>query len=209
MMYAPNIDTQQSSLSYESKEIQTIVFMVNLPDLPSSSCVLSSSTESNFGSSFAGPEDSNDSTISSTNDYGFYDFRDFIISHNSNLEIININHSILSQIKNKISSILNKIAELHKGWDGRGAVPVDPQSIENVKAIAEHQWNWNFKLWQIAPGVNGDIFINYKGKNKLAGFVIGSTTFSYFIEDETLQGDRNVPFDGLRVSNLMNAIANA
>lgn len=109
----------------------------------------------------------------------------------------------------KIQAKLDAMRELREGWDGRGASPVNPLSIENVKAIAEHQWNWNFKLWQIAPGVNGDIFINYKGKNKLAGFVIGPTTFSYFIEGETLQGDSNVPFDGLKVSTLMNTIVNA
>ena len=118
------------------------------------------------------------------------------------------NYSV-ARIQNKISSILNKLSQLAVGWDGRGAIPVDPQSIENVKAIAQHLWSWNFKLWQIAPGVNGEIFINYKGKNKLAGFVIGPNTFSYFIEDETLQGDSNIPFDGLRVSTLMNTIVNA
>ena len=109
----------------------------------------------------------------------------------------------------KLQSKLDAFLDFHEGWDGRGAAPINPLSIENVKAIAEHQWDWDFKLWQIAPGVNGDIFINYKGKNKLAGFVIGPTTFSYFIEDETLQGDSNVPFDGLRVSTLMNTIVNA
>ena len=113
------------------------------------------------------------------------------------------------QSHNKLVSVLHSMSKLQDGWDGRGAIPVDPQSIENVKAIAQHLWNWNFKLWQIAPGVNGDIFINYKGKNKLAGFVIGPNTFSYFIEDETLQGDSNIPFDGLRVSTLMNTIVNA
>ncbi len=113
------------------------------------------------------------------------------------------------QSHNKLASVLRSMSSLQTGWDGRGAAPINPLSIENVKAVAEHQWSWNFKLWQIAPGVNGDIFINYKGKNKLAGFVIGPTTFSYFIEGETLQGDSNVPFDGLRVSTLMNTIVNA
>lgn len=118
MIYAPTIDTQQSSLSYESKEIQTIVFMVNLPYLPSSSCVLSSSTESDFGSSFV---DSDDSTISSINDYGFYDFRDFIISHNSNSAAGSkdlINYNDLSQLeaatilKKFISDIVQNSREL-------------------------------------------------------------------------------------------------
>ena len=109
----------------------------------------------------------------------------------------------------KLQSKLDVISTLHEGWDGRGAVPVDPQSIENVKAIAEHQWYWNFKLWQIAPGVNGEIFINFKGKNVFAGIVVNPNTFSYYIEKDTLQGESNIPFDGLQVSNLMNAIANA
>lgn len=109
----------------------------------------------------------------------------------------------------KLWSKLDSISTLCQDWDGRGAVPVDPQSIENVKAIAEHQWNWNFKLWQIAPGVNGEIFINFKGKNVFAGIVVSPNTFSYFIEKETLQGESNIPFDGLQISNLMNTIANA
>lgn len=109
----------------------------------------------------------------------------------------------------KLQSKLDVFSTLHEGWDGRGAVPVDPQSIENIKAIAEHQWYWNFKLWQIAPGVNGEIFINFRGKNVLAGIVINPNTFSYYIEKETVKGESNIPFDGLRVSTLMNAIANA
>ncbi|MBQ6279387.1 MAG: hypothetical protein IJK68_06670 [Muribaculaceae bacterium] len=109
----------------------------------------------------------------------------------------------------KLQLKLDSISKLCQDWDGRGAVPIDPKSIENVKAIAEHQWNWNFKLWQIAPGVNGEIFINFKSRNVLAGIVVGPDTYSYYIEKETLQGESNVPFDGLQVSNLMNAIANA
>ena len=109
----------------------------------------------------------------------------------------------------KLWSKLGSISTLCQNWDGRCAVPVDPQSIENVKAIAEHQWYWNFKLWQIAPGVNGEIFINFKGKNVFSGIVVNPNTFSYYIEKDTLQGESNIPFDGLQVSNLMNAIANA
>lgn len=109
----------------------------------------------------------------------------------------------------QLQSTLDSLRKLQIGWDGRGAAPINPLSIENVMAIAGYQWNWDFELWQIAPGVNGDIFINYKGKNKLAGFVIGPKTFSYFIEDETLHGDSCIPFDGLRVSTLMNNIVNA
>lgn len=110
----------------------------------------------------------------------------------------------------KLHAKLDSILRLHQGWDGRGAAPVDRKAIDNVKTIANHQCDgWNFKLWQIAPGVNGDVFINYKGKNKLAGIVIGPDTFSYFIEDETLKGESDVPFDSLQVSNLMNSIINA
>lgn len=119
-----------------------------------------------------------------------------------------VNPVALSMAKLQVK--LDSFLRLHQGWDGRGAVPVNNQAIDNVKTVAERQLGgWNFKLWQIAPGVNGDVFINYKGKNILAGIVVGPETFSYFIEDETLKGESDVPFDSLQVLNLMNSIVNA
>jgi len=109
----------------------------------------------------------------------------------------------------KVQSILNKISQLSDDWDGRGARPVYPQTIENVKDIATRQRLWNFSLWQIAPGVNGDIFINYKGKNVSAGIVVNTDVFSYFIENDTsLEGEENLAYNGAQISSLMDQIAN-
>ena len=103
---------------------------------------------------------------------------------------------------------LTALSKLRKNWDGYGAGPISPNTIDNVKAVALQQWLWNFSLWQIAPGVNGDIFINFKGKKKQASIVIGPDVFSYFVEDETsLEGEENLEFNGARISLLMNQIA--
>lgn len=157
-----------------------------------------------------------DITSNSLDEINHVDYRELVMDA-KNIERSIVNEGVatsttscpfvdaLAILKSKLDSFLS----LRNGWDGREAKPVNPLSAENVKAIAEHQWDWNFKLWQIAPGVNGDIFINYKGRNILAGLVIGPTTFSYFIEGEKLQGESNLPFDSIKVSTLMNTIVNA
>lgn len=70
----------------------------------------------------------------------------------------------------------NKIEELYTlqaNWDGYGAREVSALSIKNLILLKKKLDEWDFDLWQIAPGVNGDIFINYKGSVPAAIIING------------------------------------
>ena len=109
----------------------------------------------------------------------------------------------------KIESILNKISQLRENWDGYGAMPISVMAINNIRAIGKAMFNWDFSKWQITPSVNGDIYINYKGKDKMAGFLIGDELFTYFLEEKgQLSGQENCSFDARVVVGLMRDIAN-
>ena len=109
----------------------------------------------------------------------------------------------------KIETILNKISQLKENWDGYGAMPVSEVAISNIMAIGKAMFNWDFSKWQITPSVNGDIYINYRGKDKLAGFLIGDELFTYFVEEKgQLHGQENCSFDAREVVSLMRDIAN-
>lgn len=110
--------------------------------------------------------------------------------------------------KMAVLATLDKFTKLQENWDCRGGHSINSASVENVKSVIKSLPHWDTSLWQIAPGVNGDIFINYKGSNKLASIVISSTTYSYFIEADDLVGDEQLPFDEIEVNQLMQEIAN-
>ena len=112
-------------------------------------------------------------------------------------------YSISEFFMYKVQSILDNISKLSDNWDGYGAMPISEAAINNVKAIGKAMFNWDFSKWQITPSVNGDIYINYKGKDKLAGFLIGDELFTYFIEENgQLSGQENHAFDARVVVNL-------
>lgn len=127
----------------------------------------------------------------------------------SSRRTIDGNMSLTYVSMRKIEAILNKISQLKDDWDGYGAIPISEAAINNVKAIGKALFNWDFSKWQISPSVNGDIYINYKGKDKLAGFLIGDELFTYFVEENgQLSGQENHVFDPRVVVNLMRNIAN-
>ena len=103
----------------------------------------------------------------------------------------------------------NKIEELYTlqaNWDGYGATEVSALSIKNLILLKKELGEWNFDLWQIAPGVNGDIFINYKGSVP-AGIVINDNTYTWFLENDfKVDGETDQPFDAKNVSYKMNDI---
>lgn len=103
----------------------------------------------------------------------------------------------------------NKIEELYTlqvNWDGYGAKEVSALSIKNLILLKKELGEWNFDLWQIAPGVNGDIFINYKGSIP-AAIIINENTYSWYLEtDFKVDGETEQPFDAKNVSYKMNDI---
>lgn len=103
----------------------------------------------------------------------------------------------------------NKIEELYTlqaNWDGYGAKEVSALSIKNLILLKKELGEWKFNLWQIAPGVNGDIFINYKGRIS-AAIIINENTYSWYIETNfEVDGETEQPFDAKNVSYKMNDI---
>ena len=108
----------------------------------------------------------------------------------------------------------HKIEELYtlqSNWDGYGAREVSALSIKNLILLKKELGDWNFDLWQIAPGVNGDIFVNYKGHIH-AGIVINENTYSWYMEpsfsmdDFKIEGEMDQLFDAKNVSYKMNDI---
>lgn len=106
-----------------------------------------------------------------------------------------------------------KISELealnYEGWDGYGAKPIDKKTIANLKALVRIVTNWDFDKWQIAPGVNGDIYLNYKHETISAGIVITPDEFTHFISvpgGKTAGGTNK--FNSNEVVKVMNDIHN-
>lgn len=115
--------------------------------------------------------------------------------------------------KNELELMDDKIKELeslnYEGWDGYNAMPVDKKSIENLKALFRITNYWNFDKWQIAPGVNGNICLNYKLDYPNANIIIEPDEFTYVIETDasTLKGGTN-KFNSQEVIKIMNDIHN-
>ena len=102
---------------------------------------------------------------------------------------------------------VRELEGLEENWDRRGAKKIVPDVISNLIAIKEMLGEWNFNLWQISPGVNGDIFLNYKGLNCFAGIVLSVSSFTYFMETEDeLEGQTNEVFTPERVIEIMDRI---
>ena len=108
----------------------------------------------------------------------------------------------------------NKIEELcalQSNWDNYGAMEISPLSIKNLILLKKELGGWNFDLWQIAPGVTGDIFINYKGHIP-AGILINENTYSWYMEpsfsmdDFKIEGESDQSFDVKKLLMKMNDI---
>lgn len=100
----------------------------------------------------------------------------------------------------------DKIKELesldYDNWDGYDAMPVDKKSIKNLQCLFRYVGKWDFHDWQVAPGVNGDIYLNYKLDYPNAGIIIRPDEFTYFIETGVLKGGTN-KFNSQEVYEIM------
>lgn len=116
--------------------------------------------------------------------------------------------SYYSLRQRKLASILNRISKLDYDWDGYGAKPISRIVIANIIEIGRALFNWDFSLWQVSPSVNGDVYINYKGKDKLAGILVGESVFTYFVEQNgKLFGKENCEFNIKTIVNIMRRIS--
>lgn len=103
----------------------------------------------------------------------------------------------------------NKIEELYTlqtNWDGYSAREVSALSIKNLILLKKELGEWNFDLWQIAPGVNGEIYINYRGSVP-AGIIINNNTYTWFLENDfKVEGESEQLFDAKKLSCKMDDI---
>lgn len=109
-------------------------------------------------------------------------------------------------MNDKFHDKIEELYTLQSNWDNRGAKEISALSIKNLMLLKKELGDWDFDRWQIAPGVNGDIFINHKGRIT-AGFVLDGHRYSWFMEDHyTLSGGSDLWFDAETIVERMNEI---
>ena len=102
---------------------------------------------------------------------------------------------------------IEELSTLEFNWDNRGARTISPTSINNLIFLRREVGDWNFDTWQISPGVNGDIFINFKLNKVPAGIVLDGAKYSWYIEhDDLLDGESDQIFNAEEVAGIMKEI---
>ena len=86
----------------------------------------------------------------------------------------------IEELKHEITEIMDGIASawlkvdelrrLEENWDYYGAQPISETAIINLLRLMK--LFPKLTKWQVSPGVNGDIYMNYKGENVLSGGII-------------------------------------
>lgn len=123
-------------------------------------------------------------------------------------KINELEHSVVELIDGVVH-VMNKINEfenLKENWDGRNAKPVSERALKNLLRLLKTFPD--LSKWSVFPGVNGDIFLVYKGDNYMSNIVIlPNNKFSYFTEGENeLHGGSNIKFGARYVRKLMKDI---
>jgi len=95
-------------------------------------------------------------------------------------------------------SRLDKLATLKADWDDEGALPIEPQTIMNVKRMIEQSDDTELKKWTIFPDVNGTILLESNSGD--ATVSIGNKDFSF--TSSRLKGSRK----RLTISSLLNVM---
>lgn len=107
--------------------------------------------------------------------------------------------------QDKFPDKIEELYSLQPNWDNRGAKEISALSIKNLILLNMELGVWDFETWQIAPGVNGDIFLNYKHGS--AGIVINENSYSWFLEcEDKLFGATELIFDTITVRDTMKKI---
>lgn len=71
-------------------------------------------------------------------------------------------------------------SELKKNWDSYGADPVSRNAIAEAFRFIRYADNHGWQIYFVAPGKNGDVMVELKGKNKIAAEI-------YFDPDSTAE----------------------
>lgn len=88
---------------------------------------------------------------------------------------------------------LDHLSSLKKGWDGRGALPVSQNVIDNVRKVLKISDKEDWDRWIISPDVNATLCLF--SPNTKASISLGKCEFSYFArKDGERLGESHVAF---------------
>lgn len=106
---------------------------------------------------------------------------------------------------NEMENKIKELKSLRKNWDKRNAMPINKQAIQNLEALFEEVVAWNFDLWQISPGVVGDICISFKEEYPICCIILFANDYVYCLETDDSSGHRK-DFNPQEIKALMDDV---
>jgi len=110
-------------------------------------------------------------------------------------------------IYSKVYRRLNYLSKLDEGWDGFYAKPVNREVLIRLENLLGKMDIHDINKWAIFPDLDGNLYLDLKSTSKYAGINIYNSTFSYFVEDETLHGQDDIPFSIDELIKVMKSVA--
>ncbi|MGE8361880.1 hypothetical protein [Pseudomonas sp.] len=86
----------------------------------------------------------------------------------------------------EMKEVISSFGALGENWDGYGAIPVNPQTVENSKSAANLLFA-ELPVADIFPNPNGTITFEWDTDKGIANLEIGESRYSFYIE--TKDGD--------------------
>ena len=88
---------------------------------------------------------------------------------------------------------IEHLSTLKKDWDGRGALPVSPKVIRNIRKVLAISENSDWEHWMISPDVNATLGL--QSETTKAVISLGAYEYSYFARiDGVRYGESHIDF---------------
>lgn len=102
----------------------------------------------------------------------------------------------------RIFERLNHLRTLQADRDGRGAMPISRQVINNVRQVLAISDDTDWMDWMISPNVNATIML--QSRKRRASISLGGEEYSYYARiDGKDQGENHVAFNPAAFLSLM------
>ncbi len=88
------------------------------------------------------------------------------LSYPSSISLRNWKESEGGLINSRVFELLNKIEALEDNWDGDGAIVPNAQSLQLTDGIVKFMEASGQKIYNVAPGPEGEIMLDFRGKKK-------------------------------------------
>ncbi len=99
-----------------------------------------------------------------------------------------------------------ELAELHVGWDGADAMPMEKKSVRNMQRLILAGVSADFKDWVLFPDDNGTILM--QSKDGTASISIGNNSYSYvYTKGGKVSAKENMRFSTSSALKLIREIA--